>query len=243
MDKKYKLKFYIDFDGTITINDVWLNSIGKFIKDKAAMKIIEEEFIDLKITSRECIKRELDLVEDFSFEQFNKYLNDESLDPYFKKFLDWCKENEYPVKILSEGLDYYIKYILNKEGIDVEFYGNRMIVGENNRLSCAFPYRDEVCNYCGVSKRNILVNSTNDYENEISVFIGDGVSDYCVSNYADILFAKKRLASYCWKNNLTYYEYKDFSDVIKKIEKLKEQKKIKHRQEAKVRRKDVFLGG
>lgn len=243
MKKDYKLKFYIDFDGTITMNDVWINSIGKFIKDKAKFKEVEEDFVSLKITSRECIRRELEIVEDFSFEQFDKYLDDESLDPYFKKFLDWCNENDYPVKIVSEGLDYYINYILRKENIDAEVYSNKLIVSDDNKLMCEFPYRDEHCSYCGVSKRNILVDGTNDLDDEISVFIGDGVSDYCVSNYADIIFAKKRLASYCWKNNLTYFEYKDFSDVIKKIEKLKEQRKIKHRQEAKVRRKDVFMGG
>ena len=243
MSKDYKLKFYTDFDGTITMSDVWVNSIGKFIKDKEKLKEIEDDFIDLKISARECIKRELEIVEDFSFEVFNKYLDDESIDPYFKKFLKWCEENSYPVTILSEGLDYYIEYILKREELDIKFYSNKMVVNDSNEVRCEFPYRDEVCNYCGVSKRNILVNSTNDLDEEISIFIGDGVSDYCVSNYADILFAKKRLASYCWKNNLTYFEYKDFSDVMKKIDKLKEQRKIKHRQEAKVRRKDVFLGG
>ena len=243
MSKDFKLKFYIDFDGTITMNDVWVNSIGKFIKDKDKLKEIEDDFIDLKISARECIKKELDLVEDFSYEQFNKYLDEESLEPYFRKFLNWCSENNYPATILSEGLDYYIKYILNKEKMDIQFFSNKLIVSDDNKLSCEFPHRDETCNYCGVSKRNVLVNNTNDLEDEISVFIGDGVSDYCVSNYADILFAKKRLASYCWKNNLTYFEYKDFSDVMKKIDKLKEQNKLKHRQEAKVRRKDVFLGG
>lgn len=243
MKQKQKLKFFIDFDGTITVNDIWVNSIGKFIKDAATLKEIENDFIDLKISSRECIKKELDLVEDFSFEQLDKYLDDESIDQYFKRFLDWCKENEYPVTILSEGLDYYISYILKREELDLKFYSNKMVVDESGKVTCEFPYSDEVCNYCGVSKRNILVNSTNDFEDEISVYIGDGVSDYCVSNFADVVFAKKRLASYCWKNNITYFEYRDFSDVMRKIDKLTETKKIKHRQEAKVRRKDVFLGG
>jgi len=216
LKQKQKLKFFTDFDGTITVNDVWVNSIGKFIKDEKKLKQIENAFVSLEISSRECIKRELDLVENFSYEQLNKYLDDESIDQYFKRFLHWCNENEYPVTILSEGLDYYIDYILKKENIDLKFYANRMVIDEANRVKCEFPYSDEVCTYCGVSKRNILVNSTNDFDDEISVYIGDGVSDYCVSNFADIVFAKKRLASYCWKNNITYFEYKDFSDVMKK---------------------------
>jgi 2-hydroxy-3-keto-5-methylthiopentenyl-1-phosphate phosphatase len=78
---------------------------------------------------------------------------------------------------------------------------------------------------------------------EISVFIGDGFSDACVVNYADIVFAKKSLASYCWKNNITYSEFQSFADIIKKIEKILHNKKLKHRQSAKLKRRDVFLRG
>ena len=94
-----------------------------------------------------------------------------------------------------------------------------------------------------MSKRNILINNTNDLDNEVSVFIGDGISDFCASNYADIVFAKKRLASYCWKNNITYHDFKNFQDVIEKLELLKSKNKIKHKLTAKNLRKDVFLGG
>ena len=94
-----------------------------------------------------------------------------------------------------------------------------------------------------MSKRNILISNTNDFENEISVFIGDGTSDSCIANYADIVFAKNSLASYCWKNNITYFEFSNFQDIIKKINKLKEQNKIKQRQFAKSNRRDVLLGG
>lgn len=85
------------------------------------------------------------------------------------------------------------------------------------------------------------MNSTAD--DEISVFIGDGFSDACVVNYADIVFAKKSLASYCWKNNITYHEYQTFGDIIKKLEKFLQQKKLKHRDSAKRKRREVFMRG
>jgi 2-hydroxy-3-keto-5-methylthiopentenyl-1-phosphate phosphatase len=80
-------------------------------------------------------------------------------------------------------------------------------------------------------------------EDEISVFIGDGFSDACVVNYADVVFAKKSLASYCWKNNITYFEWNDFGDIQNKLEKLLKQKQIKHRQTARLKRRDVYLRG
>ena len=85
--------------------------------------------------------------------------------------------------------------------------------------------------------------NTDELNKEISVFIGDGVSDFCVSSYADVVFAKHKLASYCWKNNITYYEYKDFRDIKNKFIKLIEKGLFKQRQNAKTLRKEVLFGG
>lgn len=249
--KEYKLKIYCDFDGTVTKNDVWVSAMGKFIKDKEKFNIVCDEFISNVISARDCNLRELDLVEDFSFETFHNYLDEEELDDYFKDFLKYCEENNYDIILLSEGLDFYIQYILERENIDLKFFSNKLVVKEisdengNNKLklTCEFPYPDEHCTYCGMSKRNIILNNTNDFDNEVSVFIGDGISDFCASNYADIVFAKKRLASYCWKNNITYFDFKNFNDVMIKLESLKAKNKIKHKLTAKNLRKDVFLGG
>jgi len=245
--KKYKLKIFCDFDGTVTKNDIWVHSLGKFINDKLKFEEIGEEYGTCRITGRECINKELSLIENFTFEKFNEYLEEEELDDYFRGFMEFCKVKDFDLTILSEGLDYYIKFILNKFKLDIKYYCNTLITSGNGNgnlnLSCDFPYGDENCNWCGMSKRNILLNYTNDFEDEISVLIGDGVSDFCVSNYADIVFAKKKLASYCWKNNITYFEFNTFEDIQKKLIKLEETHKLKHRQTAKVLRKDAFLGG
>lgn len=249
--KDYKLKIYCDFDGTVTKNDVWVSALGKFIIDKEKFNVVCEEFASNVISARECNIRELDLIENFDFETLHKYLDEEQLDDYFKVFLEYCNSNNYEITLLSEGLDYYINYILKRENLDLKFYSNKLIVNEKSdkngnkilKLSCEFPYPDEHCTYCGMSKRNILINNTNDLDNEVSVFIGDGISDFCASNYADIVFAKKRLASYCWKNNITYFDFKNFNDVMIKLESLKTKNKIKHKLTAKNLRKDVFLGG
>jgi len=250
--KSYKLKIFCDFDGTVTKNDIWVASLGRFINDRKSFDLLCEEFSSLIITARECIRKELALVEDFNFEKFNSYLDKEELDDYFEDFLKYCKDNNFEVILVSEGLDYYIDYILKRENLDLKFYSNKLVLNSAKinsngskklKLSCDFPYSDEVCNWCGMSKRNVLINNTNDLENEISVYIGDGVSDFCVSHYADIVFAKKSLASHCWKNNITYFEYKTFRDIINKLKKLIEQNKIKQKQTAKFYRRDVLLSG
>lgn len=242
--KKYSLKIYCDFDGTITLNDVWLNSLGKFIKDKQKLNELCEEFYSQKIGTREINRRHLALVEDFSFDKFNSYLDEEPVDIHFSGFVSFCKENNFDITILSSGLDYYISYILKRNNIDIKFYSSELIWDEKqNIITCQYVHTDEYCKLCDTCKRNLLINNTNDLENQVSVYIGDGVSDYCVSGYADIVFAKGNLASYCWKNNITYFDYNYFSDVKNKLIRLISTNKIKQRQEAGIRRKDIFMGG
>ena len=241
-----KLKIFCDFDGTVTKKDVWVDALGRFIKDTKAFDNVCKDFENGKITSRDCIKREIDLIEDFNFKVFDSFIEQQELDDYFIDFINYCSDNNFELYLLSEGLDYYIKYILRKFNINLPYFCNTLIAVENNeilKLSCDFPFSDEHCNSCGMSKRNILISNTNDLDKEISVFIGDGVSDYCVSHYADIVFAKHRLASYCWKNNITYYDYKNFADVKIKLSKLISNGQIKQRQNAKTLRKEILLGG
>ncbi len=241
MDKP-KLKIFSDFDGTITLYDTWLEMGDFFIRKKAIWAKLIKSFEDQKIGARECFLKECELVENFDIVEFNRIIDNQRLDPMFLDFMSYCKENELPFVILSEGMDYYIKRILDNNNLDIPFYSNKIVFsGDMKSIGLEFPYSDSDCAKCGTSKRNIMMNNTAD--DEISVFIGDGFSDACVVNYADIVFAKKSLASYCWKNNITYHEYQTFGDIKKKLEKFLESKKLKHRQAAKLKRREVFLRG
>ncbi|HJY62732.1 MAG TPA: HAD-IB family phosphatase [Ignavibacteria bacterium] len=237
-----KLKIFSDFDGTITIYDTWMEIGEYFIKDKESWAGVIKEFEEQKIGARECFLRECSLIENFDFEKFNEIIDNQKIDPKFKQFSEYCGQNGIVLTILSEGMDYYLNRILKNHGINLPSYSNRFVLHDNKKsFHLEFPYSDSDCTKCGTSKRNLLMNMTGD--DEVSVFIGDGFSDACVVNYADIVFAKKSLASYCWKNNITYFDFNDFGDIQKKLEKILHQKNIKHRQTAKLKRRDVFLRG
>jgi 2-hydroxy-3-keto-5-methylthiopentenyl-1-phosphate phosphatase len=247
--KKQKpvIKIFCDFDGTIAKNDVCINSFDNFIEDKKTHDEIIEKYCNYEYSSRQANLKELELIDNFDFKKFNEYLDKEELDHTFHNFVKYCKDNEHELMIVSEGYDYYIDYILKRENIDLKFYANKLVTYVNEKgkikVTCEFPNSEEMCSWCGTSKRNVIINHTNDLYNEVSVFIGDGASDACAVNYADIVFAKGKLASFCWKNNITYHEFNNFDDITKKLDKLKLENKIKHRQVAKTHRKDVLLGG
>lgn len=245
--KSCRLKIFCDFDGTISKNDVWINTIKQFISDRDKFENLLSDFHLGKIGTKETGNRIVELIKDFSLEKFNESIDKEEIDEYFAEFIEYCKENNFGLCVLSSGWDHYINRLLKSEDIDLKIYSTELVIresaGNKNSISTKYNFTDEYCQLCETCKRNILITNTNDLDNEVSVFIGDGASDYCVSNFADIVFAKGKLASYCWKNNITYFEYKDFQDIRNKITKLVSTGKIKQKQEARVRRKDIFMGG
>ncbi|HMQ67375.1 MAG TPA: HAD-IB family phosphatase [Ignavibacteria bacterium] len=245
--KSCKLKIFCDFDGTVSKNDVWINTILQFINDKDKFDNVIKQFHDGNIGTRETGSLIVGLIENFSPGKFNDAIDKEEIDEYFKDFIIYCRENNFELRILSSGWDHYINRIFDSEKIDLKVYSTELVLEKSEdseyKLSTKYNYTDEYCQLCETCKRNILITNTNDLDNEVSVFIGDGASDYCVSNFADIVFAKGKLASYCWKNNITYFEYKNFHDIQNKLEKMISAGKIKQRQEARVRRKDIFMGG
>lgn len=237
-----KLKIFCDFDGTISKQDVWISIGEHFIKRRDEWAEALRQFENLEIGSKECFLRECSLIEDFDKDVFDSIIDSQEIDPYFKGFKDFCDNEDITVTLLSEGMDYYLKRILSKNVLSLESYSNQFILSEDKKsFRLEFPYSDSECTKCGCCKRNLLMNLCAD--DEIAVYIGDGNSDACVVNYADIVFAKKSLASYCWKNNITYFDYDNFNDVRRKIEKLLQIKNINHRQSAKLKRRETFLQG
>ena len=80
-------------------------------------------------------------------------------------------------------------------------------------------------------------------DEDIIVYIGDGYSDRCPIRYADIVFAKRQLIKYCQEQNVTYVEFRHFGDVVSKMKELVQRKRLRHRQEAAMARREVFMQG
>ncbi|HEY4612759.1 MAG TPA: 2-hydroxy-3-keto-5-methylthiopentenyl-1-phosphate phosphatase, partial [Bacteroidota bacterium] len=113
--------------------------------------------------------------------------------------------------------------------------------GKATKFVPSFPYRDEECDRCGNCKRNHLLTISGD--DDVLVYVGDGISDRCPVRYADIVFAKHSLVSYCQRQNISYYRYRTFGDVQARLEALLAQKRVRQRREAAIARRDVFMRG
>lgn len=205
------LRVYCDFDGTIAQKDVGYHLLSHF------SEIGNDDLVELwqsqKIGARECLQIEVSRVK-APREEMITYIDQFKLDPYFRKFVETLRAKEIKLTLLSDGLDFYIKYLLNKNGFGaIELHTNQAIVGERS-LEVRFPY-DDGCDKCGTCKgeRIRALNKRDEFSGQ-TVFIGDGYSDLCAVSEADILFAKSDLSRYCDNARLPYRPYENFQDVL-----------------------------
>jgi len=145
----------VDFDGTITQNDVGTLLFDTFSK-KESQKIVSL-WLKGEISSKECLERECDLIK-ISKSELKKFSLSQKIDGKFTVFADLCKREKIKLVILSDGLDFYIKLILEKFGLEkLPFYSN-ILRFEGERLKPEFPYFDRGCGNCGNCKKYHLKN-------------------------------------------------------------------------------------
>ncbi len=139
------------------------------------------------------------------------------LDPGFPDFFEFCKDRGYALKIVSDGLDYYIGKILERYRLsDIPFYANRLLFAEDGTIAIDFPMSNPSCRRCGTCKRSILEACRVQFDR--IVYIGDGHSDICPSRFADLVFAKQILYRHSCEKGLPCIHFSDFSEIHKYME-------------------------
>lgn len=200
--------YLLDFDGTITLQDVGDKIIENFAVGD--YESVVKKWINREITTEQCAKIEWGMIDGPSDEMLD-FIDSRKIDPYLNDFVSFCNKNGYSIYINSDGYDFYIKRILKKNDLNLKGYYNH--VGWNDGWVFDFPYSDEKCGLCGNCKANVVKNfKSKNYE---VIYIGDGYSDRCASGFADIVYAKEHLLDYCKKNNIPHKAFNNFSDILK----------------------------
>ena len=237
------VRVFCDFDGTAATADVGEQLFRTFAGAKA--EEIVQGYLDGSITAQQCLQRECAAVADAGPDELEQFTRQYELDPRFNEFAQFCDSRGIPLVILSDGLDFYVGRILRRSGLErLPFFANHIEFsrdGESTRLIPSFPYTDSECDQCANCKRNHMLTLSAD--DDIIVYIGDGISDRCPVRYADIVFAKRSLIKYCQQQNISYHEFRHFGDVQSRLEQLLQRKRIKKRREAEMARREVFLQG
>lgn len=203
--------FFVDFDGTITRQDVCCSMITEFARE--GWEKINLQWEAGNLSTEECAQLTLELM-DADPGQLDKFFEKMEIDDSFLDFVAWAEQQAYPIVILSDGYDNYIGKILTRYGLHIPFYANHLEYDQGWQIKCR--QRDRDCQQCGVCKTEIMQDLVQ--PGYVSIYIGDGYSDICPAEHADIVFAKDSLARFCIEKGITFYNYENFRDIKIKVQ-------------------------
>ncbi len=231
---------FTDFDGTMMQVDIGDEMFQRFGR--------RDECVDLfcryrngEITARECWIDECNTVEFLKRETLENFAREKPVSGGFHEFVRYCEGRDIPIHILSDGFDAYIDVVLAREGSSyIPRHSNELQFLPDGKIAPLFPHTDAECSRCANCKRNHVLSLSSD--EHVIVYIGDGYSDQCPARYADIIFAKKALLSFCEKENITYHRFETFHDVLKKFQEIVESSAGgRPRRTAALARKEIFI--
>lgn len=196
-----------DFDGTITPFDVTDAILGRFALRQ--WENIEEEWLQGKITGRECMKSQVELIR-ASQDELDAFFDSVPIDQGFYEFTHYCEAHGFRLFIVSDGMDYAIRRILVRHNLHtIPVVANRLVFQGGNKYTLEFPFGAEGCG-SGVCKCDVAGT-----ENKKILLIGDGHSDCCLAGKAAFTLAKKdkELLRHCENKRYPCQGYTDFFDV------------------------------
>lgn len=201
---------FSDFDGTITKQDT-LDTVFEYYK-KGLWREYIKQAQNYEITIPESFDKILDGLK-IKKEEIEKLLIEKiNIVEGFDQFLNFINTNKYPFFILSGGFNFHIQTVFNNYNIRaLKWFSNEI---EYSETGTKIYVRDNniKCHYCGNCKIHYLLQAKKNYKKVI--YIGDGLTDIFAVHFADIVFAKDFLRTYCIKNNISAFIYNNFFDIL-----------------------------
>ena len=134
------------------------------------------------------------------------------LRPHFRELWEYCREINSPLAVVSLGLDFYIRALLEKEGaaeIPVYSVNTRFTPeGISYYYHHAYPGEEERGN-----SKGLIVDRYQQLGYHV-IYVGDGRSDFEGAERADTVFAHSFLAEECDRQSIPYRPFNDFGDVM-----------------------------
>ncbi|MGH7597243.1 MAG: MtnX-like HAD-IB family phosphatase, partial [bacterium] len=201
---------FCDFDGTIAQNDVGDMLFQNFANGPECEKAVQR-WIRGEISSRGYYEVAA-LTTCMNRERLNDFCEAQPLASGFVEFAQFCQKQNWPSIVLSDGLDYYIQRILSRHGLDLPVFANHLEFINPDRIAVSFPYFEHSCGKCGNCKGYHIRRFAR--PGERIIYIGDGYSDRCGVQEAEIIFAKGDLAKWCEEKGMEYFRFEDFLQVL-----------------------------
>jgi 2-hydroxy-3-keto-5-methylthiopentenyl-1-phosphate phosphatase len=204
----------VDFDGTITQEDV-LDEIARTFGDDEVYREVDEALDRNGITLHEVLRREFEPVRAPLGEVLEWVHANASIRPGFRELVELARARGWRVVVVSSGFRQLIEPILERAGIEgLELVSNEV---DPDPEGWRITFFDESrCEVCGEACKRTTVRSVVDGGGV--VYVGDGYSDRCAAENADLVFARRGLAAYLTERGVPFEPFDDFFQIAKKLE-------------------------
>jgi len=194
------VQLVIDWDGTVTETDTLHLVIERF-GDLRVFHALEAE-IGRRLTLHEVIACEMETITAPLEEVVGWLLENARIRPGFAELVD-----RYDPLIVSAGFHELIEPVLAREGVHARVVANHVVAdpaGWRAAFTAAAP-----CAVCGEPCKRVSVAGIGPF-----AYVGDGISDRCVSLAADRVFARAGLARWLDGRGAPYEPFGDLHDVV-----------------------------
>jgi 2,3-diketo-5-methylthio-1-phosphopentane phosphatase len=199
----------VDFDGTVCPTDVGDAVCERFAR--AGWRELDAAAQARSISLRRAIETQTAMLEAAPREMLDYALGRHVVDPSFVSFASWASDRGARVVVVSDGLGFYVRPMLAAAGLlHVPVLANQVTVTAGG-LRMLHPHEHPLCTGCGTCKVQAVLRERE--RGATVAFVGDGMTDRYAALYADVVFAKHRLAAICSSDCIPHILWDDFDDV------------------------------
>lgn len=205
---------FCDFDGTITRIDLTDAVLEAFAAP--GFREWETRWQNGAITSLECLTHQVGLLKTDP-DSLIRFAAETPIDEGIHRLDQFCSEHRIPLTIVSDGIDLFISAVLERHGLShLKVYANRFHWMPPEPPHLSFPYASEACR-SGAGTCKCAVAALAHFRPAPAVYIGDGLSDRCVSQTIPTVFAKGTLKAWCARMGIPCIPFETLDDVADRL--------------------------
>lgn len=197
-----------DFDGTITDVNVGDALYSEFSEEGL---FYAQQWERGEISSEEEYRKSFATITASKEEMESFILTRIDIDPGIHALIAYCVTHGIHFAILSDGLRWYIEYLLRTQGLKDLHIFSAEINFTREGYDFSFPWHDEATPKFSIGKARIIRSFQ---KRGLRVaYIGDGMNDLEAAKVADAVFAKNKLIHYCKAEGIDMLPFDSLTEV------------------------------